>query len=210
MSYNEQCSSPSGSSSVQAGPPQSVRSVYLEACGQDRVVTHYAKPPTWRGVARGDGRRPDKTQQQRPQREEEEVERKTGVSATKHGGTEEIRWERMMPAMLTQEHTETSVIYRLHRERQRCILCKIYKTNREGNWGRRCSKQASLNFCGVDVAAASSQIRTLFWVRLIQPFVSLFLRTKYIDSIYSDSIPALRQLKTKITLGSKHCLFFFR
>lgn len=81
--------SPSGGGSVQAGPPQAVRSVDLEACRQDRVVTHYAKPPAWRGQRRE--RRREATQhssshhREKETQEEEEVERKTGVSATGGG-----------------------------------------------------------------------------------------------------------------------------
>lgn len=36
---------------MQARPPQAVRSIYLEACGQDRVVTQYSEPPEKKGQA---------------------------------------------------------------------------------------------------------------------------------------------------------------
>lgn len=37
---------------MQARPPQAVRSIYLEACGQDRVVvTQYSEPPQEKGQA---------------------------------------------------------------------------------------------------------------------------------------------------------------
>lgn len=90
--------SPSSGSSVQTGPPQTVRSVYLEACRQDRVVTHNAKPPTWWGQHGEKVGGQTKHSSSHHSREKGESERKTGVSATV-GETESVRL-----IMLTGRH----------------------------------------------------------------------------------------------------------
>lgn len=94
MSPNKRFGSPSSGSSVQTGPPQTVRSVYLEACRQDRVVTHNAKPPTWWGQRGEMVGGQTKHSSSHHSGEKGESERKTGVSATVGGGgTERVKWE---------------------------------------------------------------------------------------------------------------------